>query len=89
MRAPAPPWKSGASAPRKAPQRDVGFSPWDAITTEAAPSFSRSLREGGVSPALSSCNDAVPQVAMSFDDLRYHGEVGACTTVEERRFSAA
>jgi len=26
---------------------------------------------------------------MSFDDLRYHGEVGACTTVEERRFSAA
>jgi len=26
---------------------------------------------------------------MSCDDLRYHGEVGACTTVEERRFSAA
>jgi hypothetical protein len=47
------------------------------------------LREGGVSPALSSCNDAVPQVAMSPDDLRYHGEVSACTTVEERRFSAA
>jgi len=26
---------------------------------------------------------------MSPDDLRYHGEVSACTTVEERRFSAA
>jgi hypothetical protein len=89
----AQPWKSGASAPRKAPKEATGLQPpWTPFARILVRQTNKTLvipnrAESPVRNLMSA--DATTNGKGATSDRPASLKTDACTTVEERRFSAA